>query len=129
MKAKEFDKIYKDLADSRLSLIQKKRNDYAGTNNVFSNFEETARELNITVDQVFIFWITIKRQRLANLLLNSKSPKNESVEDTLEDLANYVDLYNIWRRGINEKIYFKNKKKNEYFKIKKSITCRFNLYC
>lgn len=99
MNGEKFDIIYKELVDGRLSLIQKKRNDYAGDDNVFSNFEETARELNITVDKVFLFWITVKRQRLANLLVNCKSPKNEPIEDTLEDLANYVDLYNIYRRG------------------------------
>lgn len=103
MRAKEFDKTYKELVDSRLALIQIKRNDYAGDDNVFSNFEETSRELNITIDQVFLFWITIKRQRLANLLINCRTPKNESVEDTLEDLANYVDLYNIYRRGRGDK--------------------------
>jgi len=103
MRAKEFDKIYRELVDNRLTLIQKKRNDYAGEDNVFDNFEETARQLNITIDQVFLFWITIKRQRLSNLLVNCKSPKNESLEDTLEDLANYVDLYNIYRRGRGDK--------------------------
>ena len=98
-----FDKTYKELVDSRLALIQKKRNDYACDTNVFDNFEETARQLNLTVDQVFLFWITIKRQRLSNLLVNCRSPKNESVEDTLEDLSNYVDLYNIYRRGRGDK--------------------------
>jgi hypothetical protein len=103
MNGEMFDKIYKELVENRLLLIQKKRNDYAGDSNVFDNFEETARQLNITVDQVFLFWITIKRQRLSNLLVNCREPKNESVEDTLEDLANYVDLYFIYRKGRGDK--------------------------
>ena len=103
MKADVFDRIYKELVDSRLILIQSKRNDYAGEDNVFSNFEETARQMNVSVDTVFLFWISIKKQRLANLLVNCKSPKNESLEDTLEDLANYVDLFNIYRRGRGDK--------------------------
>lgn len=103
MRANEFDKTYKILVNNRLTLIQKKRNDYASDEDVFDNFEETARQLNITVDQVFLFWITVKRQRLANLLLNCKSPKNEPIEDTLEDLANYVDLYNLYRKGRGDK--------------------------
>lgn len=103
MKAEQFDNIYKELVEKRLALIQKKRNDYAGEANVFDNFEETARQLGLTVDQVFLFWITIKRQRLSNLLVNCRSPKNESLEDTLEDLANYVDLYNIYRIGRGDK--------------------------
>ena len=103
MDAKTFDKIYRELVNNRLALIQKKRDDYAGDDNVFSNFEETARELNMPVDQVFLFWITIKRQRLSNLLINCRSPKNESLTDTLEDLANYVDLFNIYRRGRGDK--------------------------
>jgi hypothetical protein len=99
MRAEIFDKLFTDLFKTRLELIQKKRNDYAGELNVFSNFEETARQMEMTVEQIFLFWITIKRQRLANLLLNCKTPKNESLEDTLNDLANYTDLFAIWKKG------------------------------
>ena len=99
MKAEKFDNLFTELFHTRLDLIQKKRNDYAGENNVFSNFEDTAKQMNMTTEQVFLFWVTIKKQRLANLLLNSKTPKNESLEDTLVDLANYCDLFAIYRKG------------------------------
>jgi len=99
MKAEQFDKLFTDLFKTRLDLIQCKRNDYAGEGNVFSNFEDTSKQMNMTLDQVFLFWITIKKQRLANLLLSCKTPKNESLEDTLVDLANYCDLFAIYRKG------------------------------
>jgi len=41
-----------------------------------------------------MFYILLKIQRLCNLLFNNKLPNNESIEDTLIDLRNYVDLLN-----------------------------------
>ena len=46
------------------------------------------------IEGIGMFYILLKIQRLCNLLFNNKLPNNESIEDTLIDLRNYVDLLN-----------------------------------
>jgi hypothetical protein len=41
-----------------------------------------------------MFYVLLKIQRLCNLLFSNKVAKNESIQDTLMDLRNYVDLLN-----------------------------------
>lgn len=44
------------------------------------------------VEGVHMFYILLKIQRASNLIFSDKQGKNESVDDTLIDLRNYVDL-------------------------------------
>jgi len=95
-------KFLKEMDDSfkkRREIIEKKGYDYADPDSEFLlNFKQLAllcKSLNVDVKTppgVAIFYILMKTQRINNLYKSGKSPQNESVEDTLNDLLNYVDL-------------------------------------
>lgn len=82
-----------------IELLKSKGHDYAGVD-VLKNFKqmhELCRILEIDlsrIEGVNMFYILLKIQRLSNLIFSNKAAKNESVQDTLIDLRNYVDLLN-----------------------------------
>lgn len=82
----------------RLALHQKKSHDYASTEEVLGNFKRVAKILQIlNVDPTRstgtgMIYIILKIDRFCNLAFSGKVPKNESVQDTIDDLKNYVDL-------------------------------------
>jgi hypothetical protein len=81
-----------------MALVDLKASDYADDANVFSNFENTATLTGLTVPQVFHVMISIKTERLRQLM-SGKTPNFESREDTLKDLANYSALWIAWERA------------------------------
>lgn len=89
-----------DATQQRLrALHDQKGGDYAQPDNPYSNFEEAAAAAGITVDQGFAYLIGVKQARLKQLLASGKAPNNESVADSLDDLANYATLrasYPTW---------------------------------
>lgn len=78
-------------------VVTSKAHDYAKDDNVFSNFEFAAEVAGISVEQEFAVMIATKVARLRELL-GGKVPNNESIDDTLLDLANYAALCLAWRR-------------------------------
>jgi hypothetical protein len=89
-------KIVAKQHDEQLSIIGKKNRDYAGSN-PFENFETTADFASISMDQSFLYQIVNKVTRAKNLLSKPASVENESLEDTLIDLANYTNLWLAYR--------------------------------
>src|SRR5689334_12892679 len=86
---------FHELVDIMKAIHDMKSHDYASLENPFSNFEEAAELIELfqkPIDQCFAGIIGIKISRLGQLL-NGKEPKNESIEDTFIDLANYVILW------------------------------------
>jgi len=81
------------LALSNMTVILgEKREDYArGDDDPFVNFKETAEITSSTPVKVALTMAAVKLSRL-NHLLDSTEPVNESVEDSLLDLANYATL-------------------------------------
>jgi len=78
-----------------LDLLKKKNNDYAEDDNCFSNFEYCADKADISVDNVFMVFLAVKLARLKELL-SGKETKNESIIDTLKDMANYAVLFSLY---------------------------------
>jgi hypothetical protein len=70
--------------------ICSKREDYASTEDVLSNFKLVAQITNLSVDKVIDVFLATKVVRKCNLTGSQAS--NESTEDTLLDLANYSFL-------------------------------------
>ena len=95
---KELEVLYK----SKLELIKKKNTDYARKNDCFSNFEISAIVSGMSVERVFLSIIGIKLARALELIMNCGIAENESLEDTLIDLSNYVDLLLLWIKNGNE---------------------------
>lgn len=74
----------------------KKNDDYANNDNPFFNFDEITKMTSLFKnerDKTFAHFIANKFSRLANLLNSDKEPNNESIQDSLVDLANYAILW------------------------------------
>ena len=96
---------FTETLDSMLQLHIKKNRDYAGTEaeNPFFNFDVTAemiRHFTNPKDQVYAWPIINKLARLAILLSTGKNPDNESVQDSLMDIAIYAV---IWKCDISRR--------------------------
>lgn len=78
--------------DAMSVVLSDKRQDYArGSEDPFINFKETAEITGSTPIKVALTMAAVKLSRL-NHLLDSTEPVNESVGDSLLDLANYAAL-------------------------------------
>lgn len=77
-----------------IEISKAKNADYTGDNeNPFANFENTGTCGGGTVEQGFLFRMTDKMMRISSFVkLNNLQVKDESVTDTLRDLANYACL-------------------------------------
>jgi len=96
MNSKELIYRFKEETERMVSIIEKKNNDYASNTDAFSNFKFCSDFAGCSVEQVFSVFLAVKFARLKELL-NGKEAKNESIDDTLIDLANYCILYKIYR--------------------------------
>lgn len=82
-----------------IDILKSKGHDYAG-DDILKNFKQVQQIISILqidtskIEGVHMFYIVLKIQRLCNLLFSNKVAKNESIQDTLIDLRNYVDLLN-----------------------------------
>jgi len=91
--------VVQDVLDSckQIEEIHRRKNDdYATTDNPFSNFDVAEYGLNLFPrphDQVFVWPIFTKLARLAVLLNRDRSPNNESIEDSFIDIATYILLW------------------------------------
>ena len=85
-----------ELYDSLKELHNEKNHDYAADDNPYSNFEYAAllsENFTDPIDRVFAVIIGIKLARLTQLLGQGKTPKFESMIDTLKDLTNYCGIW------------------------------------
>jgi hypothetical protein len=83
------------------SLHARKSHDYAQAVNPYSNFEFAAivsERFTDPVDRVFAVMIGIKLARLAELRGSGKSPQNESIRDSFDDLATYATIWASYPR-------------------------------
>jgi hypothetical protein len=90
-------KYFNAVLDQMRSIHDRKVADYASTQNPYSNFEMSAEVAGVPVETVFRVLIGVKLARLAELLNNAKTPNNESIDDSIIDLANYAALWASYR--------------------------------
>lgn len=90
-------KIQKSSFKRRWELRNTKGHDYA-TEDILSNFKRMAMIMkiwNVDVTVCYgtaLFYAFLKIDRLCNLVFSGKEPANESIQDTIDDLKNYIDL-------------------------------------
>lgn len=78
-----------------------KKHDYTSSTDNHENFKrsaEIASWFSSDIDKPYIILIATKLARLASLLEN-KTPKHESIEDSFIDLINYCGLWAERRLG------------------------------
>lgn len=98
----EFYKLLEEAAETH----NKKSHDYASNDNPFANYKFAgmmSKLFNNPDDSGFIGRIGEKLYRLANLENNSKSPANESIEDTEKDIVTITALWVAMRRERRKK--------------------------
>jgi len=86
---------FESICEEMFELFKKKQADYGPTNIGMGN-----RTIDTDEDvQKSMIGLTVrmndKIQRLMNLILDNRDPQNESVEDTLLDIANYAIMSKI----------------------------------
>lgn len=88
---------FKSLTEKMVATTTAKNNDYAGFGDPFANFREFG-----TLG--FLVRMSDKWRRIRNLVGENRPPsvKDESVEDTLIDLATYCLLLLCWLRVLKE---------------------------
>ena len=82
-------------------LHARKSHDYAQATNPYSNFEYAAMvadRFTDPIDRVFAVMVGIKLARIAELRSSGKSPKNESIRDSYDDLFAYTGIWASYPR-------------------------------
>jgi hypothetical protein len=94
MNKEDYFKFARKFAEDIISLSEKKNNDYTGGDlDPFANFTAVEKLGICTTEQGFLTRMTDKLKRLIGFINGNKlQVENESVIDTLQDLANYSIL-------------------------------------
>lgn len=99
MNAEQFETLITEAFNRRLELTRRKSHDYAGVD-VLSNFKRVAKVCRVWRVDVTRpsgcaeFLAVLKLDHYFNLKRQGKTPRNESLQDTFDDLQKYVDLLN-----------------------------------
>jgi len=89
---------FSGLLHDMAQLHDQKNHDYAHDENPYSNFEEAAKEVDVSVHTVFAVMIAIKNARIRELERAGKDPQNESLLDSYMDRCMYTALDLSYRR-------------------------------
>jgi hypothetical protein len=84
-----------ELSNANVQLALRKNADYANSDDPFANFK-TSTIVGVPVEKAFLVRMGDKLARIGNLLDRPAEVKDESIGDTLSDLANYALLLRIW---------------------------------
>jgi hypothetical protein len=84
-----------DLFDRCIEIATAKNSDYANHDDPFQNFR-SVETLGISVEDGFLTRMQDKMCRVSNLVRRDAAVTDESVLDTLSDLANYAVLLRVW---------------------------------
>jgi hypothetical protein len=86
-----------ELAKAGIETARKKNADYANSDDPFANFR-LSEMVGVPVERGILVRMTDKIRRIANLLDRDPEVADESVDDTLADLANYALILRVWLR-------------------------------
>lgn len=94
MNKKDQEKHFDEITTKMKDILLKKGNDYANEDRL-SNFKLAGGICGIKPEQNCLSLIAVKVARLGVLLNSDKEPSNESVKDSVLDLANYAILLSM----------------------------------
>lgn len=89
-----------DFFSKGIDIMRAKNADYAHETDPFRNFR-AAESLGITLEQGILVRMSDKMSRIGNLLQKENNVKDESIEDTLQDLANYAAILATYIKNKN----------------------------
>ena len=114
MNTPEFLEWHKQICEKLHNTVKAKNEDYgATTNNPFHNFQTVEREGICSTEQGFMTRMMDKMSRVKSLCIYNKQAKvkDEAIEDTLLDLANYSLLLAAYIKAKNENLKMFHKEK------------------
>ena len=79
-------------------LFCRKQQDYGPSNIAMGTSLTTEKDIHMASIGVAVR-LNDKVQRLVNLVMNNRTPNNESIEDTLIDISNYAKIMSILREN------------------------------
>jgi hypothetical protein len=91
MNQKKQEYIFNEITEKMRAIMLSKGNDYANEDRL-SNFKLAGSSCGLTPEQNCLSLIATKVARLGVLLKEKSEPNNESIEDSLVDMANYTLL-------------------------------------
>ena len=91
MNQKKQEYIFNEITEKMRDIMLSKGNDYANEDRL-SNFKLAGSICGLTPEQNCLSLIATKVARLGVLLKEKSEPNNESIEDSLVDMANYTLL-------------------------------------
>lgn len=94
MTKEEQAKHFEEITSKMKEILLKKGNDYAN-NDRLSNFKLAGSICGLKAEQSCLSLIATKVARLGVLLNSDKEPNNESIQDSVLDLANYSILLSM----------------------------------
>ena len=77
-------------------ILISKNQDYAGDKDPFYNLTSCEKRGIASTEVGFLVRMSDKFNRLENLLKQDKEPNNESINDTLSDIAGYAIMFNLY---------------------------------
>jgi len=100
MNQKQYLKRFKEITETMYIITQAKNADYSGNEakNAFKNFDtiDFLTDWKIQSEHGLLVRITDKMTRIANLMFQDNNVKDEKIEDTLQDMANYCIILLIY---------------------------------
>lgn len=90
----EYFKFHREFCDKMIEVTKKKNHDYTGgADDPFANFSNVKACGGATAEQGFLIRMNDKAMRISSFVEKGKLlVEDESVQDTLHDLANYCAL-------------------------------------
>jgi hypothetical protein len=85
-------KYFQYFTEEMKGIMMRKGDDYAASSDRLSNFKMAGPIAGMTAEQNCLSLMATKVARLGQLISSNKGPRNESVHDSLIDLANYTVL-------------------------------------
>jgi hypothetical protein len=97
------EQVFNETIEEMRGIMFRKGDDYANTDRL-SNFKLAGAICGLTAEQNCLSLIATKVARLGVLLQSNGTPQNESIDDSLLDLANYTVLLRMIRQDGSLKI-------------------------
>lgn len=98
----KYQEVFKERLDSMLTIMKAKNADYASDWDPFKNFRLVESAGVSTLEEWILIRMFDKMSRISNLLDTEAQVKDESVIDTLVDLANYSIILSIFLEEKNK---------------------------